>query len=182
MISTLVTIQILYIFSFKLFFIFIVFSLYSYSLYINIFSFYVYSIFEDYFKFSIFYKCVIFLKSNNVYILLLDFKKRFLVFCWFKNILQNMYDTLIYFKVYLSMFNNIFVKFNYLYKTKKNIKFLNIDYLGIFSLKTINNFFFNFIYIYNFFKTILLAILLMLLYFIYTVYYFQLQFIKQLSV
>jgi hypothetical protein len=40
----------------------------------------------------------------------------------------------------------------------------------------------HFLVLYNFFKTTLIAILLTVLYFIYTIFFFKLQFLKQLSV
>lgn len=40
----------------------------------------------------------------------------------------------------------------------------------------------NFIIFYNFFKTTIVAVLLMFIYFLYTVFFFKIQFLKQLSV
>lgn len=45
------------------------------------------------------------------------------------------------------------------------------------------NFFYqNVIIFYNFFKTTIVAVALMILYFIYTIFFFKIQFLKQLSV
>jgi hypothetical protein len=64
--------------------------------------------------------------------------------------------------------------------TKKNFTLISKPYKGVNYTDSIK--YFNFFQIYNFIKNIILSILISLTYIFYTIYFFQIQFIKQVAI
>lgn len=163
---------------------FYMFCLISYSVYCSLFLllfFIAYNIGVNYFLES----WVVFLnyyhsgyiktQMSNNYITINFFKQPLLVATIIKCVfLNNLCD-------YFYIFSFLVTKsYSYKqYRDKKIVRSINYKFLSKYIFTNVH---FNINQIYNFIKKIILSLILSLIYLIYTIYFFQIQFLKQLSI